>query len=93
MLLVQKRRALGLEVGQRKPPNMIFLGNPETGKTMVARILGKMLHSVGILQTDKVTEAQRTDLVGGCVRRTGPKTRKKIKQAKGGILFMDEAID
>lgn len=48
------------------------------GKTMVARILGKLLYMVGILPTDKVTEVQRTDLVGEFVGHTGPKTRKKV---------------
>ncbi|KAL2605870.1 hypothetical protein AAZV13_09G152200 [Glycine max] len=91
MLLDEKRRSLGLHVGRRRPPHMAFLGNPGTGKTMVARILGKLLHTVGILPTDKVTEVQRTDLVGEFVGHTGPKTRRKIKEAEGGILFVDEA--
>ncbi|KAG5009335.1 hypothetical protein AAZX31_07G081900 [Glycine max] len=91
MLLDEKRRSLGLHVGRRRPPHMAFLGNPGTGKTMVARILGKLLHMVGILPTDKVTEVQRTDLVGEFVGHTGPKTRRKIKEAEGGILFVDEA--
>lgn len=45
---------------------------------MVARILGRLLHMVGILPTDKVTEVQRTDLVGEFVGHTGPKTRRKV---------------
>jgi len=49
-----------------------------TGKTMVARILGKLLHMAGILPTDKVTEVQRTDLVGEFVGHTGPKTRRMV---------------
>ncbi|XP_059638121.1 uncharacterized protein LOC132280035 isoform X1 [Cornus florida] len=91
MLLDERRRALGLKVAPRRPPHMAFLGNPGTGKTMVARILGRLLHMVGILPTDKVTEVQRTDLVGEFVGHTGPKTRRKIKEAEGGILFVDEA--
>ncbi|XP_010688204.2 uncharacterized protein LOC104902203 [Beta vulgaris subsp. vulgaris] len=91
MLLDERRRALGLKVGARRPPHMAFLGNPGTGKTMVARILGKLLHMVGILPTEKVTEVQRTDLVGEFVGHTGPKTRRVIKEAEGGILFVDEA--
>ncbi|GAB2292244.1 hypothetical protein Dimus_026493 [Dionaea muscipula] len=91
MLLDERRRALGLRVGARKPPHMAFLGNPGTGKTMIARVLGKLLHMVGILPTDKVTEVQRTDLVGEFVGHTGPKTRRMIKEAEGGILFVDEA--
>ncbi|KAK9148821.1 hypothetical protein Scep_007578 [Stephania cephalantha] len=91
MLLDEKRRALGHKVAPRKPPHMAFLGNPGTGKTMIARILGRLLHTIGILPTDKVTEVQRTDLVGEFVGHTGPKTRRKIKVAEGGILFVDEA--
>ncbi|KAJ0751804.1 putative AAA+ ATPase domain, ATPase, AAA-type, core, ankyrin repeat-containing [Helianthus annuus] len=91
MLLDERRRALGLKVGTRRPPHMAFLGNPGTGKTMVARILGKLLFMVGILPTDKVTEVQRTDLVGEFVGHTGPKTRRVLKEAEGGILFVDEA--
>ena len=50
------------------------------GKTMVARILGKLLNMVGILPTDKVVEVQRTDLVGEFVGHTGPRTRKKVSK-------------
>lgn len=91
MLMDERRRALGLKVGARRPPHMAFLGNPGTGKTMVARVLGKLLHMVGILSTDRVIEVQRTDLVGEFVGHTGPKTRRKIQEAEGGILFVDEA--
>lgn len=52
-----------------------------SGKTMVARILGKLLHMVGVLPTDKVVEVQRTDLVGEFVGHTGPRTRKKVCNA------------
>ncbi|KAG0493942.1 hypothetical protein HPP92_004936 [Vanilla planifolia] len=91
MIFDEKRRALGLSITRRKVPHMAFLGNPGTGKTMVARLLGQLLHMVGILPTDKVTEVQRTDLVGEFVGHTGPKTRKKLQEAEGGILFVDEA--
>lgn len=91
MLLDMMRRSLGLKIGSRKLPHMAFLGNPGTGKTMVARVLGKLLYMVGLLPTDKITEVQRTDLVGEFVGHTGPKTRRKIKEAEGGILFVDEA--
>ncbi|KAJ6407119.1 hypothetical protein OIU84_010599 [Salix udensis] len=58
---------------------------------MVARILGRLLHVVGVLPTDKVIEVQRTDLVGEFVSHTGPKTRRRIAEAEGGILSVDEA--
>eukprot|EP00252_Welwitschia_mirabilis_P008053 TRINITY_DN19760_c0_g1_i2.p1 TRINITY_DN19760_c0_g1~~TRINITY_DN19760_c0_g1_i2.p1 ORF type:complete len:411 (+),score=96.53 TRINITY_DN19760_c0_g1_i2:63-1295(+) len=91
MIMDERRRSLGLKVATRKPPHMAFLGNPGTGKTMVARILGKLLHKVGVLPTEKIVEVQRTDLVGEFVGHTGPKTRRRIQEAEGGILFVDEA--
>ncbi|KAL3640400.1 hypothetical protein CASFOL_015368 [Castilleja foliolosa] len=91
LILDEKRVSLGHKIGDRRPPHMVFLGNPGTGKTMVARILGKLLHILGILSTDKVVEVQRTDLVGEYIGQTGPRTREKIKEAEGGILFVDEA--
>ncbi|XP_044512438.1 protein CfxQ homolog [Mangifera indica] len=92
ILLNERRKAIGLAIGTAgKLPHMAFLGNPGTGKTMVARVLGRLLHSVGLLESDNVKEVQRTDLVGEYVGETGYKTRKKIEEAKGGILFVDEA--
>ncbi|XP_012849532.1 PREDICTED: protein cfxQ homolog isoform X2 [Erythranthe guttata] len=91
MLMDEKRRAMGIDLGPRKPPHMAFLGNPGTGKTTVARILGKLLQSVGVLSSDSVTEVQRSDLIAEYTGQTGPKTRKKIEEAMGGTLFVDEA--
>ncbi|KAG0618646.1 hypothetical protein M758_4G081200 [Ceratodon purpureus] len=90
-VLNEKRRALGLDVPARRPPHMAFLGSPGTGKTMIARLLAELLHMVGVLKENKVVEVQRTDLVGEFVGHTGPRTRIKIKEAEGGILFVDEA--
>ncbi|KAL9154274.1 hypothetical protein ABFS82_10G104100 [Erythranthe guttata] len=90
-LMDEKRRAVGMKLGPRKQPHMVFLGNPGTGKTTVARILGKLLKSVGVLSSDKVIEVQRTDLVGEHIGQTGPKARKKIEEAMGSTLFVDEA--
>ncbi|KAK7268684.1 hypothetical protein RIF29_21390 [Crotalaria pallida] len=73
---------------------LLLSGSEEfLGKTMVVHILGKLLHVVGILPTDKVTEVQRTDLVGKFVGHTGPKTRSRIQEAEGGVLFVMKLMD
>ncbi|CAA0830204.1 AAA-type ATPase family protein / ankyrin repeat family protein [Striga hermonthica] len=91
MLIDEKRRSLSIKVGQRRPPHMAFLGNPGTGKTTIARLIGKLLHMVGSIPSSKVVEVQRTDLVAKYIGQTGAQTRAKIKEAEGGILFVDEA--
>ncbi|GER29625.1 AAA-type ATPase family protein [Striga asiatica] len=91
MLIDEKRRSLSIQIGQRKPPHMAFLGNPGTGKTTIARLIGKLLHMVGSIPSNKVVEVQRTDLVAKYIGQTGAQTRAKIKEAEGGILFVDEA--
>lgn len=58
---------------------------------MVARILGKLLYMVGILPTDRVTEVQRTDLVGEFVGHTGPKTRRKVYTGLSASLLLGSA--
>ncbi|KAK4479130.1 hypothetical protein RD792_014641 [Penstemon davidsonii] len=91
LLMDEKRRGMGINLGPRKAPHMVFLGNPGTGKTTVARVVGKLLHCVGVLSSDKVIEVQRSNLVGEYVGSTALKTRIKIEEAKGGVLFVDEA--
>ena len=74
-----------------KSYHMAFTGNPGTGKTTVARILGKIFYQMGALSAEKFVEADRSKLVGQYIGQTGPKTQDICKSAYGGILFIDEA--
>jgi len=91
VLLDQKRRQDGHAVRGAAKYHMIFQGNPGTGKTSFARIMGKLLMKVGVLQSDKLVEVQRSNLVGEHIGHTAPKTQKVIEEAAGGVLFVDEA--
>lgn len=87
----EKRRALGVTADVTQSLNMIFLGNPGTGKTTVARVVAQMLKDMGFLRNGQLVEVSRAELVAEYVGQTAQKTTEVFNSALGGILFIDEA--
>lgn len=88
---VQKmRKQQGLFVG-KNTLHMAFMGNPGTGKTTVARIVGRIYKQIGLLSNGHFLEVSRTDLIAGYQGQTALKVKEVIESIKGGVLFIDEA--
>ena len=86
----QLREQQGL-FSEKNTMHLAFTGNPGTGKTTVARIIGRVYKQLGLLSKGHFVEVSRTDLIAGYQGQTALKVKKVVEQAKGGVLFIDEA--
>ena len=87
----QERAAIEGRLPQYVYDHYLFVGNPGTGKTTVARIMGEIMHSLGLLPSNKVIETVPKDFIAGYVGHTAKQTEITVNRALGGILFIDEA--
>ena len=94
LIAYQKVQLLRKKAGLCVPKNTLhlaFTGNPGTGKTTVARIVGRIYKQIGLLSKGHFLEVSRTDLIAGYQGQTALKVKGVIEKAKGGVLFIDEA--
>lgn len=85
-------KSLSGKIVEEKPTyHMVFSGNPGTGKTTVARLIARLFYDLGILPKDTVLEVSRADLVGRYIGQSEELTKKAVRDAMGGVLFIDEA--
>jgi SpoVK/Ycf46/Vps4 family AAA+-type ATPase len=87
----QLREEKGWHLTDQLPLHLVLMGNPGTGKTTLARLIGRLYHELGLLERGDVVEVDRSHLVGAYVGQTEQRVMEAVKRAVGGVLFIDEA--